>query len=170
MNILVIEHFCPARIRVMSPVCYFLYQPHPRVHATNAVTFLWLLWLSLHFPNPQRLWASFLCTRVCVSSLVKTFLVFCLWEVVFVLLLKFASLSILDASPLSGMNFAKILSQSVAHLCSLTNIVHKAKVFILMKSNLCGFFLLWIVFLVSDLRKLCLSKVTKVFPRVLEVS
>lgn len=122
------------------------------------------MWFTLHLPGCQRQWVSFLAYQLSVYHWWGDWSVFCIWRAVFVLLLTFeTSLLLLDVSPLSEMGFAKIFSQCVVYLHSLTSLFTEQK-FLCWWSPMYEFFILWIVFLVSDLRKLCLSKVTKIFP------
>lgn len=69
----------------------------------------------------------------------------------------------MDTSPLLDMCFANISSKFVAHLfMPLTISSEEQKFLILMKANL-SFFILWVIFFISYLRKFCLIQVIKIF-------
>lgn len=145
-------------------ICYFLCQPYQGCISPTGVNLClinvvytaspWMPKTVGVFPGIPAVWVSLV--RSLVSVLPKGGGI--------VLLLTFeSSLSLLDVSPLSEMGCAKIFSWCVAYLHSLTSLFTEQK-FLCWWSPIYEFFILWIVFLVSDLRKLCLSKVTKISP------
>lgn len=125
------------------------------------------MWFTLHFPQDGRCWTPFptQTSPHCIffgkgfdqyfAHLVGEAVCFIVWEFLY----------ILDTSPLSQMCFTKIFFHSVACLHSPTSIFHGAKAFYLIKSNLWIFSFMDHIFGL-DIRKLCLTKITKIFPRL----